>query len=126
MGVRNALARLVLAERASTEPRCGLGAEQLAWVRRRALVMVAELDQLGVWVVGELDDLVPNAEPSDGGIDPAVASEADLLEAAVFGLAGMARVHTDVRIEYEQLRRDHDDLLENRERLLTATVLEQR
>ena len=126
MGVRNALARLVLAERASAEPRCGLSPDQLAWVRSRALAMTAELDQLGVGVVGDLHDLVPDAQTSDGGIDPAATSDADLLEAAVFGLAGMARVHTDVRIDYEQLRRDHEDLLRNPERLHSATVREQR
>lgn len=118
MGVRNALARLVLAERASAEPRCGLNSEQLAWVSDRALAMVGELEQLGVGVVGDLDDLVPSAHGTDGAIDPAEASDTDLLEAAVFGLAGMARVHTDVRIEYDQLRRDLD-VLESRERLLT-------
>ncbi len=63
MGVRNALARLVLAERASAEPRCRLSAEQLAWARDQAWVMVGELEQLRVRVVGDLADLVPDAEP---------------------------------------------------------------
>lgn len=124
MGVRNALARLVLAQRASAEPRCGLSAEQLAWAHNRARIMVRELEQLAVQVVGELDDLIPGPETTDGGIDPARANDADLLEAAVFGLAGMARVQTDVRLELSQLRRDHEELLLAHQRLLRETARE--
>ncbi len=118
MGVRNALARLVLADRASSEPRCALSAEQLAWAQERARAMTVDLQVLGVRVVGTLDDLVPGPEVTPEGVDPALATEADLLEVAVIGLAGMARVHTDARLELSQLRRDHDALLVASEQLL--------
>ncbi len=105
MGVRNALARLVLASRAGSEPRCALSAEQLAWAQERARAMTADLQMLGVRMVGALDDLVPGPGITPEGVDPALATAADLLEVAVIGLAGMARVHTDVRLELSQLRR---------------------
>lgn len=124
MGVRNALARLVLADRASSEPRCALSAEQRAWAQECSRAMTVDLETLGVRVVGALDDLVPGPDCTDG-VDPAVATDADLLEVAVAGLAGMARVHTDVRLEYNQLRRDHDALLVASEQLLGETGREQ-
>lgn len=124
MGVRNALARRVLAERARSEPRCALSGEQQAWIRERARAMTVELEKSGVRVVGDLDDLVPQpAAPSDG-IDPAVATDTDLLEAAVFGLAGMARALTDVRLELSELRREHGTFVSTDETLLSDTARE--
>lgn len=124
MGVRNALARHVLTNRAESEPRCALSAEQLAWLQKRSRAMISKLAQWDVRVVGHLDDLVPDPDVALAGIDPTQASDAELLSAAVFGLAGMARVITDVRLEHDQLRRDHENIVSAREGLRDKVPVE--
>jgi hypothetical protein len=102
---KHALARLVLAERASREPAMTLDAEALAWARERGAQIAEALDASGVRVIGDLADLIPAADPPPPG-EPAVEpSEAELLDAAVDGLAGMGSVLAEARIEHDALVR---------------------
>src|SRR4051794_31097998 len=104
-GVKHALARLVLAERADKERSMALDLETLAWARERGARIAADLDASGVRVVGDLADLVP-AEASGGeGESGAALSDTELLDAAVDGLAGLGSVLAEARIEHEALVR---------------------
>jgi hypothetical protein len=102
---KHALARLVLAERAGREPAMTLDAEALAWARERGAQIAEALDASGVRVVGDLADLIPTAEPSAAGEPVVEPSEAELLDAAVDGLAGLGTVLAEARIEHEALVR---------------------
>lgn len=118
IGVRNGLSRLVLAQRASAEPRLSLNRDQAKWLSQRALVMVEQIQRLSVPVVGDLNDLVPDAESPAPGVDPAASTDGQLLEAAVSGLTGMAHLHAQMRMEYDLLLAEHDALLADHESLL--------
>lgn len=118
IGVRNGLSRLVLAQRASAEPRLSLSRDQAKWLRQRALVMVEQIEKLSVPVVGDLNDLVPDAESPARGVDPAASTDGQLLEAAVSGLTGMAHLHAQMRMEYDLLLDEHDALVADHESLL--------
>jgi hypothetical protein len=104
-GVQDGLVRCGLAGRAAGEPRFGLTGERLVWVRRRAERMIEEIEASGVRVVGDLADLCPRPAPSSLA-DPASAQDADLLAAAVDGLAGMAEKLGELQVEQERLRLD--------------------
>lgn len=104
-GVKEALVRRSLASRAASEPRFGLAQEQHLWVRRRADRMIEEIQASGVRVIGDLDDLKPAEGNPDGVVDPADASDAELLQAAVQGLAGMVNVVGEMQLEQERVLR---------------------
>jgi hypothetical protein len=105
-GFHKALARSVLAQRAGSEPRIGLAAEHHDWVVRRADRLVADIAALDIHVIGDLDELVPEPNAQDlGGFDPAAASDAELLSAALDGLAGVTQRLADVQIACDELRR---------------------
>jgi hypothetical protein len=92
--VKYVLTRRVLAEHAEAEPSLTLTADQLAWARQEAAAMAADLTALGVRVVGDLADLAPS-QTSAG--DPAPPpSDADLLDAAVDALIGLADAADDL------------------------------
>lgn len=78
------LAKSVLASRVRPDLRIGL--QVAPWVAEHAVGMVTALQDLGVDHVGEWSDLGPVPVP---GIDPTSISEADVLEAAEQGLAGL-------------------------------------
>lgn len=82
--VKRLLAKQVLAGRRDQEPPLGLPVAR--WVRHRARDMIAELDHLGVHVVGDLRELTPVAVP---GARPDRVSAAATTEAAVAGLVGL-------------------------------------
>jgi hypothetical protein len=89
------LARRVLADRASGEPPLRLTADQRAWARSTAAHMAERLTALGVRVVGDLHDIVPDEVADDdpgGGSEPTGhdPSDAELLDAAVDALIGLA------------------------------------
>jgi hypothetical protein len=67
--------------------------------------MVAEVERLGIEVVGDLGDLVPAARPAAGSVDPGGTTEADLLAAASRGLVGLAPAFNQLRAERDELRR---------------------
>jgi hypothetical protein len=103
-GFKHALARLVLAERAAREPTMTLDAEARAWAAERGARIAAELAESGVRVVGDLQDLIPDAgaPADDADVEP---TEADLLDGAVDGLAGLGTVLAEARVEHEALVR---------------------
>lgn len=101
---KNALSRLVLTGRAAEEPKLRLARTQVAWVHERSVRMVEEVAASGVRVVGDLADLVPPV-PDDSVPEVALAppGDDDLLEVALYALAGMGEVLADLRIEHEAL-----------------------
>lgn len=101
-GVKEALVRAGLAEWAAREPGFGLSEQQHAWVRRRADRMIAELQAMGVSVVGDLDDLRPGDVPAPRAVDPESAIDADLVLAALHGIGGLAEVIADLQVERER------------------------
>ncbi len=103
-GFRDALARAVLAVRADTEPGYALSQSQQDWVARRAGVMIEAIASSGITVEGSLDDLRPAPHPPSGIVDPADASEQQLLEAASHGLIGMVKVVAGLQMERDAPR----------------------
>jgi hypothetical protein len=101
-GVKDALVRHGLAGRAASEPGFGLSVDQHDWVCRRADRMITDIEAAGVTVVGDLSDLRPAARPVTDVVDPASATDSDLLPPALVGLAGLARVVADLRLEEER------------------------
>ena len=87
---RNVLAKQILTQRSSKEPRFTVTPEHQTILKARAIEMADGIRAAGVQVIGDLDDLIPADEPSPG-IQPEEITEAQLLEAAVFGLAEMCR-----------------------------------
>lgn len=81
---RTRLAKEVLATRRSDEP--ALGLEVSEWVLEQTAETRAVLDEVGLAVVGDVDDLSPVAVP---GVHPSQVPEAEVARAAVFGLAGI-------------------------------------
>jgi hypothetical protein len=88
------LARRVLAERAADEPTLAMTSDQLAWARERAAEMADRLRELGVRVVGDLDDLLPGAW--SGQAPPTPPSESELVDSAVDALIGLATATDDL------------------------------
>ena len=78
------LTKQVLAARRADEPAIGLPVA--AWVPEETARQRRALEDLGVRLVGEWDDLAPVPVP---GIDPADVTEAEVTEAAVAGLSGL-------------------------------------
>lgn len=85
-----ALAREVLASRKGQEPTIVLPTRVQKWARTRAKRMVADVRESHVRVVGDLDDLIPLADPGRPSFDPGGSSDGELLDAALWGLAGLA------------------------------------
>lgn len=104
-GFHKGLCRAVLASRAASEPRIALSATQHEWASTRARRMVADLQDLGIGVVGDLAELIPSPYAEGRGIDPGTASQADLLATALDGLAGVTLELARVRIAYDDVRR---------------------
>jgi hypothetical protein len=88
---KSVLSTQVLESRAGVEPRLSLTPEQFAFLERRAHRMVAELEESGARVVGDLADLLPRGKPSADAVDPAQSTADDLLAAASHGLVELAR-----------------------------------
>ena len=85
--VKHRLAKSVLGARREDEPALGLDVPD--WLPARSERMVARLRELGVPVVGDLEDLRPVAVP---GTSPADVPVEQQLDAAVAGLEGLVRV----------------------------------
>lgn len=107
-GIKDALARLALMGRAQLEPSFGLTQPQLDWVCARAEQMIEQIHASPVRVVGDLADLRPAREARTPTVDPADTTDGDLLETALVGLGGMARIIADLRVEQERQRYDVD------------------
>ncbi|EON24728.1 hypothetical protein CF8_1216 [Nocardioides sp. CF8] len=80
---KGVLAKQVLAARKSAEPAIGLPVAP--WVVAHAAHLVSALSEAGVSLVGSWDDLTPVDVP---GVDPASLDSAEVLDAAIAGLAG--------------------------------------
>ncbi|MGH3369164.1 MAG: hypothetical protein ACRDPR_04125, partial [Nocardioidaceae bacterium] len=102
--VKDFFAQSVLAGRPGT--RFALGGDDLAWARERSLRIVDELKQLGVDVVGELAELVPEVETEEQEQpDLEAALNADrLLEESVAAIAALLAERRERRAEVESLR----------------------
>lgn len=81
-----ALAKGVLSKRRGQEARLTLPAEHQEWAVLESKRHIREVEELGVPVIGSLDELVP--EPIDPD-EPVVTDPEQLLEASVDGLAGL-------------------------------------
>jgi hypothetical protein len=93
----------VFGSRQPEEPRLQIPEAHRDWVEERARRMNAEIVELGVRVVGSLDDLLPS--PADPDAVEAVApTPAELLDAAVDGFAALGRSLAMTRLELEALR----------------------
>lgn len=84
------ISRAIVAEPQPFPPtKIRLTAEQMGWARERARQMVADIADLGVDVVGDLDELIPADDAATGGpVEP--ASDAELLEIAMRALTAIA------------------------------------
>ncbi len=103
-----------LAARATEEPIFALSQAQQDWVAARAQKVNAELEGMGVQVVGDLADLLPADSPPPEAVDPGAASDTELLDAASRGLMGMAETITTVTlvrkkvvVQLEELQKEH-------------------
>ena len=85
--VKHRLAKGVLGARRQDEPALGLDVPD--WLPERSERMVTRLRELGVPVIGDLEDLRPVAVP---GVRPADVPAAQQLDAAVAGLEGLVRL----------------------------------
>jgi hypothetical protein len=86
-GFKNTLAKKVLVERSTLEPRVGLSKEEHDRIREIAVTMVDEVSHAESTVLGDLADLVPGDWSDDGAVDPTDVTDAELVDAAVDGLA---------------------------------------
>lgn len=107
-GFKAALGKQVLARRAGKEPRPVLTADQHERLRSLATEMLEQLPEDDINVVGDLNDLVPPPAPSSPAYDPAQATDAELLEAAVVGLAALGQRVSKLRIQRDELQRRLD------------------
>jgi hypothetical protein len=91
--VKETLAHVVLAQRTASG-RLRLPEERHAWAHERADALIAELLSSGYDIVGDLNDLrpQPTREP---GLDPKDVSDAQVLDAALSGLAALLRIEYD-------------------------------
>jgi hypothetical protein len=91
--LKHKLAKGVLAQHRADEPSLALPPEHLPWAKSVTQEFVQAIRASGVRVVGDLDDLTPRAPRLGPGTvtDPAALSDAQLLDAAVFGLLGLTR-----------------------------------
>ena len=83
------LTRQVLAARRGAEPALGLTPVQAEWAEQFASRQIQGLRDLGVEVFGDLDDLRPEDQSGTRGIDPASATDSDLLDVAIDALIGL-------------------------------------
>lgn len=93
--VKEQLAHDVLAGR-DDGTRLVLPDSRRQWARDRAERLIAGLRSDGYPVAGDLDDLLP---VEAGTVDPGAVTDADLVEAAVDGLAGLVRSSLHERTE---------------------------
>ena len=90
--VNTAISRRGLVDRRSKEPSLALPLEHFEWAARTADDMVAMIADLGVRVVGDLDDLRPRPT-SKAPVVPEQLPTAELLSACIDGLAGLVAEH---------------------------------
>jgi hypothetical protein len=90
--VNGALSRRVLGKRRSREQSLTLPEEHREWAERESDRVINDIGAVGVRVIGDLEDLRPRASSADA-VAPEELPAAELLAAALDGLAGMATEH---------------------------------
>ncbi|MPZ63470.1 MAG: hypothetical protein GEU93_19735 [Propionibacteriales bacterium] len=120
---KSGLATMVYGGLEHNEPRLQIPASYRPWVEQRSRRMIDELQELEVEVVGDLYELLPG-RPDPAAVDSAEVSDAELLETAVDGLAGLGRLTGTTRLEYRALQhryavleREQAKIAEDRTRL---------
>lgn len=93
--VNGALSRRVLGQRRSQEPGLALPEAHSPWAEREAARVIADIEALGVEVIGDLDDLRPRPAKNTP-IAPEELPAEELLAAALDGLAGLAAEHAEL------------------------------
>ena len=83
------LAKQVLSRRAGLEPALALPADYYPWVIDHGKRLVAEVEQAGVRVTGDLTELIPDPAHAREGVTPDAISDRELLEAALDGTIGL-------------------------------------
>ncbi len=99
--VNHALSRHTLSPRRGEEPGLTLPPECFAWAGGAAAAMIAEVTELGVEVLGDLDDLRPRPS-SKAFVSPEELPAEQLLEAAMAGLGGMSARLAQVRNDLDE------------------------
>jgi hypothetical protein len=106
---KKVLSRQVLATRRDDESRLRVPVAYRPWVQAAATAQIEGIVDRGVRVVGDLDELVP-VLTDEGLDDPAQADPADLLEAALHAVLGLAQEQRHVVAELEKATRERDRL----------------
>lgn len=110
-GIKQSMARYTLAARSSQEPPIRLNSAQLAWFHEEALRTTKAIAESGVTVVGDLQDLVPALTAPEVVVDPGETTDAALLDAALDGIVGLARMFADARMAHDSMVRElHENL----------------
>lgn len=94
---REGLSVQALAVLAPSQPPFALSPEQQRWTIDRSRRMIEQLRASRVRIVGDLEDLLPAAEPPETAVDPALTTDLELLDAAMGGLEQLVRVLARVR-----------------------------
>lgn len=101
-GIKEGVAA-ALTERNAQEPRFGLSLAQHQWVRGRAQRMIEEIRHGGAVVHGDLADLLPTeVAESSRSVDPAEATDAELLDSALVALGHLVETVGDLILERER------------------------
>jgi hypothetical protein len=103
-------------ERPADEPPLQVPVVYRDWVEMRARRMNDEISELGVNIVGDLDDLLPTP-PDPHGVQVVEIGDAELLDTAVASLAATIRILAQTRLDHDALRHRHAVLAEERDRL---------
>lgn len=98
-GFKAALAKQTLSKRSSLEPKPAMTPEQHQALRALAVDMVDAVKSRDIDVAGDLADLLPPVDPPGAAYDPAQATDAELLDAALAGLTGLG-----VRVSKQHVR----------------------
>jgi hypothetical protein len=114
-GVTN-LANQIFGDRPANEPPLQVPAAYRGRVEQCARRMNDEITELGVNIVGDLDDLLP-APPIPHAVEEVDVGDVELLDTAVAALAATIRVLARTRLDHAALRHRHAVLSEERDRL---------
>lgn len=98
--INHALSRHSLSPRRGEERGLAFPERHRAWAEEQAGRIVRNLEQTGIEVIGDLEDLRPRPS-SRPYVDPDKLPADELLDAALGGLAGMAMAHVELRAQFD-------------------------
>ncbi|MPY96775.1 MAG: hypothetical protein GEU97_02045 [Actinophytocola sp.] len=87
--VKQILAKRVLTTRSRDESSLTLPADLYPWVVEQSKRIVTEVEQTGVRVWGDLEELIPDPAHAREGTTPETVTDSELLDAALDGIVGM-------------------------------------